>query len=242
MADWKAKRFWKAASVVQIADGFTVQLDGRTVKTPAKQALQVPTHAMASAIAVEWDAQEDVINPNTMPVTKTANAAIDKVTVQHAEVADMLAAYGDSDLLCYRADAPEELVTRQATLWNPMLDWAADALNARLATRTGVIHSPQDPAVIAQLYRRTHALDAFELAAFHDLVSLSGSLVLGFATALDARSVAELWDLSRLDETWQEEQWGEDDDATALAEIKREAFFHAKRMFDLAQAEVQPLS
>jgi chaperone required for assembly of F1-ATPase len=235
MSEWKAKRFWKSASAVEVDGGFSVELDGRIVKTPAKQALLVPTHAMARAIAVEWDAQEGAINPNTMPVTKTANAAIDKVTVQHAEVADMLAAYGDSDLLCYRAAAPEELVARQAERWDPMLDWAADALDVRLLPRTGVIHAPQEPLEVEKLYHRTHALDAFELAAFHDLVSLSGSLILGFAAALDARPTQQLWELSRLDETWQEEQWGEDEDATALAEIKREAFLHAKQMFDLAQ-------
>ena len=235
MSEWKAKRFWKAASVVEIEAGYTVELDGRGVKTPAKQVMCVPTQAMGAAIAQEWDAQVDIINPNTMPVTKTANAAIDKVTVQHAEVADMLAAYGDSDLLCYRADAPEELIERQNQHWTPMLDWADEALGVRLHPRTGVIHAPQDPAAVAILYERTHALDAFELAAFHDLVSLSGSLVLGFAAAMIARPAEELWTISRLDELWQEEQWGEDEDATALALIKRDAFLHAKRMFDLAQ-------
>lgn len=237
MSEWKAKRFWKAASVVEVEGGFTIELDGRGVKTPAKQAMRVPTHAMASAIATEWDAQVDVINPNTMPVTKTANAAIDKVTVQHGEVAEMLAAYGDSDLLCYRAEAPEELIERQNKQWNPMLDWAAEKLNARLHPRTGVIHAPQASAAVEALSIRTHALDSYELAAFHDLVSLSGSLVLGFAAALGARPADELWTISRLDELWQEEQWGKDDDATALALIKRDAFLHAKRMFDLSQAQ-----
>lgn len=237
MSEWKAKRFWKEATVIEAENGFAVTLDGRPVKTPAKQALHVPTRAMALAIAQEWDAQQEIINPNTMPATKTANAAIDKVMVQHAEVAEMLAAYGDSDLLCYRADAPEELVARQAEHWDPMLEWAADALEARLETRTGVMHVPQDPTALGVLYRRTHALDAFELAAFHDLVSLSGSLILGFAATLDARPVETLWELSRLDELWQEEMWGKDDDATQLAEVKRVAFLHAKRMFDLRQAE-----
>ena len=235
MSEWKAKRFWKAASVVEVEGSFAIELDGRGVKTPAKQVMHVPTHAMASAIAQEWDAQVEIINPNTMPVTKTANAAIDKVTVQHAEVAQLLAAYGDSDLLCYRADAPEELVARQNEHWNPILDWAEDALGARLEPRTGVIHAPQNPLAVEALSRRTHALDAFELAAFHDLVSLSGSLVLGFAATMDARPADELWTISRLDELWQEEQWGEDEEATAMALIKRDAFLHAKRMFDLAQ-------
>lgn len=235
MSDWVAKRFWKAAAVVDAEDGFAVELDGRSVKTPAKRALKLPTRAMAEAIAAEWDAQKDVINPHTMPATKTANAALDKVTLQHAEVADMLAAYGDSDLLCYRADAPEELVARQTAHWDPMLDWADAEMGVRLLPRTGVMHAPQDPKVLRVLRDRTHALTVFELAAFHDLVSLSGSLILGFGAAMEARSAEVLWDLSRLDENWQEEQWGEDEDATALAAIKREAFLHANRMFRLSQ-------
>jgi len=237
MSDWKAKRFWTAASVVPMESGFAVALDGRPVKTPAKRPLQVPTRAMAQAIAAEWAAQDGLIKPLSMPVTRTANAAIDKVAVQHAEVAQMLAAYGDSDLLCYRADAPEELVARQAEQWDPMLEWAAQALGARLLPRTGVMHLPQDPQAIAALQRQTHALDAFDLAAFHDLVSLSGSLVLGFAAVRDALPAADLWEISRLDELWQIEQWGVDDDAAALAESKREAFLHARRMIDLSRAQ-----
>lgn len=235
MGDWKAKRFWKSVDVIADEDGFAVVLDGRNVKTPAKRKLQLPTRAMAEVVAGEWEAQQDLINPNTMPATKTANAALDKVSIQHAEVADMLAAYGDSDLLCYRAETPEELVARQAALWDPMLAWAESALGAPLAPRTGVIHIPQAPESVSVLRARTHALDAFELAAFHDLVSLSGSLVLGFAAALKARPADEIWALSRLDETWQEEQWGKDDDATALALVKRDAFLHAHRMFSLTQ-------
>jgi chaperone required for assembly of F1-ATPase len=237
MSDWKVKRFWKAAFVVEAEKGFAVTLDGRGVKTPAKQPLHLPTRAMAEAVAEEWDAQDGIVNPHTMPVTKTANAAIDKVMVQHGEVADMLAAYGDNDLLCYRADAPAELVARQNEQWDPMLDWAEQTLGARLLPRTGVMHVPQDDGAIARLRARTHALDPFELAAFHDLVSLSGSLVLGFAAAYGARPAETLWRTSRLDELWQEEMWGEDEDATALAAIKQAAFLHAVRMFELAQKD-----
>lgn len=236
MSEWKAKRFWKAASVVAVKGGFTVELDGRAIKTPAKRALIMPSEAMAQASAVEWDAQEDLIRPETMPVTKTANAAVDKVAVQHAEVAEMLAAYGDSDLLCYRADAPETLVARQAQTWDPMLDWAADTLGARLEPRTGVMHKPQDPSALSTLSAQVHAMDSFSLAAFHDLVSLSGSLVLGFAAKLGVRSADEIWDISRLDEIFQAEQWGKDDDAEAMAALKKDAFVHAKRVIDLVHS------
>lgn len=235
MSDWKAKRFWKEATVEEGNGGFEVKLDGRPVKTPAKRSLLLPTRAMAEVIAAEWDAQEGEIKPHLMPATKTANAAIDKVAVQHAEVADMLADYGDCDLLCYRAEGPAELVARQAELWNPMLDWAQQALGVRLALREGVMHAPQDSAALAVLRDKTHALSAFELAAFHDLVSLSGSLVLGFAAEHQARDPEALWDLSRLDEIWQAEQWGVDEQAEEMAAVKKDSFLHANAMFTLCR-------
>lgn len=235
MAGQDVKRFWKVAQAEAEGDGFTVRLDGRAIKTPAKAPLILPSLPMAQAIAAEWDAQEDRVDPGTMPCTRSANAAIDKVTPQHAEVADMLAAYGDSDLLCYRAEHPEGLVARQHAGWDPALDWAAERLGARLAPRVGVIHAPQDPAALQRFSAQTHALTAFELAAFHDLVSLSGSLVLGFAVIHDWKSPEEIWALSRLDETWQEDQWGRDEEAQQEAERKCAAFLHAARFFRLAQ-------
>lgn len=232
MSEWKAKRFWKTVSVTQSAEGFGIALDQRPVRTPAKRALIVPTRPLADAIAAEWEAQEVAINPGTMPFTRTANSALDKVAVQKDEVADMLAEYGDADLLCYRATHPDALVARQAAEWDPMLDWAEATLGARLEARAGVMHVPQDPAALALLRARVHALDAFELAAFHDLVSLSGSLILGFATAAEIRSPKAIWTISRLDEIWQAEEWGQDDDAEAVAAIKEAAFLHAKQVFD----------
>lgn len=234
MSEWKQKRFWTNATAEETQTGWTVTLDGRPVKTPAKAPLILPTTALATAVAAEWEAQDEVVNPLSMPFTRSANAAIDKVAVQHAEVADMLAAYGDADLLCYRADAPQALIDRQNDIWNPYLDWAADALGARLQPRTGLMHESQDPAALATLSRRVHALSDFELAAFHDLVSLSGSLILGFAAAQDLNPVLSIWAASRLDEIWQEEQWGEDEEAQELAKIKEGSFLHAKAFFDAA--------
>ncbi len=234
MNEWKLKRFWEQAEVVAEATGFAVQLDGRGVKTPAKAPLVLPTRAMADAVAGEWAAQVERIDPLSMPVTRSANAAIDKVTLQHTEVADMLAAYGDSDLLCYRAETPQKLVDRQAATWNPALDWAADALGVRLAVHRGVVHCAQDPAELARLTARVHGFSSFQLAGFHDLVSLSGSLILGFGAAMDWRDADAIWQISRLDETYQEEQWGPDEEASALSEIKKQAFLHAKRFFDFS--------
>lgn len=234
MSGWAQKRFWKAVTVAEAAEGFEVELDGRRVKTPAKAPLTVPTREMAEAIAAEWDAQTESVNPNSMPCTRSANAAIDKVTHQHSEVAAMLAEYGDSDLLCYRADSPVELAARQAAEWDPVLDWAEAELGVRLLPRTGVLHQPQEPAALAVLAEKTRAMTPFQLAAFHDLVGISGSLILGFAAASGWRSAEEIWLLSRLDERWQEEQWGEDEEAQAAAEVKRQEFLHAKRFFDFS--------
>lgn len=234
MSEWKRKRFWDKATVEPLEGGFTVHLDGRAVKTPAKSALILPTRSMAEAIAAEWDAQDGEIAPLTMPFTRSANAAIDKVRPQRAEVADMLADYGDSDLLCYRTDSPRELADRQAAAWDPALDWATTALGVTLQPRVGIMHLPQEAAMLDRLRTEVHALDPFQLAGFHDLVSLSGSLILGFAAARDWRPAEEIWTLSRLDELWQEEQWGRDDEAHELAEHKRHAFLHAKKFIDFS--------
>ena len=231
MSEWKAKRFWKQATVAPEGDGFTVLLDGRTIRTPARQPLVVPVRALADRIAAEWDAQQDKIDPNTMPFTRSANAAIDKVRAQRAEVNDLIAAYGDADLLCYRAEAPVELVARQAAAWDPLLAWARDEQGLDLQAFTGVVHQPQSAGALARAVELTKAMDAFELAAFHDLVSLSGSFVLGLAAARRMRPPQELWELSRLDETWQQEHWGIDDEAAASAAIKSAAFQHAAELF-----------
>ncbi|MEQ9057415.1 MAG: ATP12 family protein, partial [Roseovarius confluentis] len=143
-----------------------------------------------------------------------------KVTRQHGEVAEMLAAYGDSDLLCYRADSPQELVERQAEAWDPLLDWADATFGARLIPVEGVMHAPQNPRALERRAAPVHAMDAFRLTAFHDLVGISGSLVIGLAAIHEVKDIGTLWRLSRIDETWQEEQWGIDEDARAQAAMK----------------------
>ncbi|MEJ6404089.1 ATP12 family chaperone protein [Yoonia sp. 2307UL14-13] len=234
MTEWKAKRFWKAAQVAPLDGGFTVQLDTRTVKTPAKAALKLPTEAMAHAIAAEWDAQVDFIDPRTMPVTRAANAAIDKVGAQREEVVASLAEYGDSDLLCYRAAGPEGLIGRQAAGWDPLLDWAAETFGARLWVGEGVMHVAQDPAVLDKLRRQVDSFDNFALAGVHDLISLSGSLILALAVTRDRLNPDEAWSLSRIDEDWQIAQWGDDEEASAAAAVKRQAFLDAARFYGLS--------
>lgn len=237
MSGWAAKRFWKETTVGDADGGFQVLLDGRAVKTPAKSSLVVPSRALADAMAAEWDAQEDAVDPNTMPVTRMSNSAIDKVSVQHAAVADMLAAYGNCDLLCYRATSPQELVARQAESWDPILDWAVDSLDVRLKPVAGVMHEEQDARSVRKMSHMVHALSPFQLTAFHDLVSISGSLVLAFAVIQGRLDADAAWQLSRLDELWQEELWGKDEEAQQLVEKKAKDFALAAWFFSAIEPE-----
>jgi len=233
MSAWSARRFWTDATIREEGGGFAILLDTRPVRTPLKAPLILPTEALAREVAAEWQAQTGTVNPATMPFTRTANSAIDTVVPQHQAVVDMLAAYGGTDLLCYRATGPAELVARQAAAWDPLLDWSATALGAPLRTTAGVMHVDQPPASLVTLTAAVDALSDFQLAAFHDLVAISGSLVLALAVTRDRLTVEEAWALSRIDEAWQIEQWGDDEEAAELAARKREDFLQADRFFAL---------
>lgn len=232
MSEWAAKRFWTEAGVTDTDAGHGIALDGRAVRTPAKAELIVPTRALAEAIAAEWNAVETRIDPQVMPFTRTANAALDKVAHQRAEVAQMIASYGETDLLCYRASAPQELVLRQREEWDPLLDWADAELGARLRPTEGVMPVSQHADAMARLRADVERRGVFGLTALHDLVALSGSLVIGLAAYRDAHGIDDLWQTSRLDEAWQAEVWGIDEEAEEMAEVKHAAFLHAKRVVD----------
>jgi len=176
-----------------------------------------------------------VIDPTSMPVTRSANAAIDKVSLQHGDVVDMLAAYAETDLLCHRADGPEALVARQHKHWQPLLDWGAQTHNAPLVVTTGILPAMQPQNSLDSYRKRIAEFRPFSLTALHDLIMLSGSLVLGLAVAARRIPADDAWDISRIDETFQIEQWGEDEDAMEAAALKREAFRHAERFLRLAQ-------
>jgi chaperone required for assembly of F1-ATPase len=233
MTEWAAKRFWTDVSVAEDGTGWQVFLDTRPVRTPAKAPLSLPSAAMAEAVAAEWAAQDKVIDPRTMPVTRSANSAIDRVTPQKAEVAAMLAAYGETDLLCHRAEGPDRLVALQAEGWDPLLDWADATFGARLHTTAGILPVAQDGMALKRLSDAVSGLDAFRLTALHDLVALSGSLVLGLAVAHGRLDAPTGWRLSRIDEAWQIAQWGEDEEAVEAAAFKFGEFTHALRFWML---------
>ena len=217
MTEWKAKRFWEKVDVSEADGGFEILLDGRPVRTPGKSPLLLPSRALAERLASEWDAQSDVIDPLSMPATRMANSAIEKVAPQMEAVADHLLAYGGTDLLCYRAEEPKGLADRQSEVWDRWLDWVETALGVRLCVTAGVLPVQQPEAALTRLRVEIGRLTAFELAAFHDLVTLPGSLILGFAAERQAAPVDEIWNTSRVDELWQIAQWGQDDEAEKAA-------------------------
>jgi len=227
------KRFWKEVSVRPEEAGFGIYLDGKQLKTPLKASLLAPTQAVADGIAAEWDAVDEKIDPLTMHLTRCANATIDKVVVEHDAVAGLLSEYGGTDLLCYRADGPVELVRRQSAAWDPMLSWIKDVHGISLFTTTGVMHVVQPEDGQKRLQEWTRSFDPWRLTALHDLVTISGSLVLALAITEKHLSAEQVWPLSRIDETWQEEQWGVDEDAAQGAELKRADFLKAAKLLDL---------
>lgn len=224
------KRFWKEAAVVEADGGFGVTLDGKPLKTPARAGLIVPTRALADAIAAEWDACGEKIDPRTMPMTGLANAATDRAG---NDIATGLARFGESDLTCYRAADPAPLVDRQSEAWDALLNWARRRFDVDFATCSGIIHVPQPPETIRRLAHAVHTLDPFRLAALSPLVTISGSLVAGLAVVEQAMPADAVWDSVTIDERWQLEQWGSDAEAEAMLEARRTEFLAAARFVDL---------
>ena len=216
------KRFYKAVSTAAADHGIAIELDGRRIRTPKREHLIVPTAALANAIAAEWEAQGDEILPGTMPLTGMANAAIDLITPDSAAFAAPLAAYGESDLLCYRA--PEaDLAAAEAEAWNPILAWSEGRHGVEFNLVSGIIHQPQPPATIAALGEALRTHDPFRLAALSPLITIGGSLVVALALADQAFDSDTLWNAVTFDEIWQERRWGTDEEA-----LKARANRHAE--------------
>lgn len=227
------KRFYKSVAVADEGSGFAVLLDGRGIRTPAKNQLVVPSSPLADAIATEWASQGENINPATMPVTRLVNTALDAVSEKMSEVADDIAAYAGNDLLCYRAEAPEGLVSRQAAAWDPPLAWAKKALGAKLKVQTGIMHVEQPAAALASLRASLDRFDAIELAALHIMTTLSGSAVLTLAHADNELSLEDSWAAATVDEDWQSAQWGRDAEAEARTAERLAEFTAASRCLRL---------
>jgi chaperone required for assembly of F1-ATPase len=208
-------RFYKSAAVAEENGRFRVLLDDKTIRTPAKNELALPTRALADAIAAEWEAQGARIEPATMPLTRLANSIIDGVIGREAEVRRDIAKYAESDVLCYRADNPHELVVRQVKAWNPALEWARGALGADFQVAEGIIPVRQSEAALAAVRRALEPYDAYRLAALHVMTSLMGSVLLTLAHARGRLSAQEAWTTAHIDEDWQISRWGQDAEAAA---------------------------
>lgn len=204
------KRFYKQIAVSGVEGEFGIALDGKPVRTPAKLPLTVPTRRLADAIAAEWAAQGEEIKPATMPLTQLASTSIDGVRGRLPEVASAAAEYGGSELVCYRAEEPEELVQRQAQLWNPLLDWAAHRYDAHLLVTSGIIHKPQPQSALKALRAAIDALDEWQLTALQNCIGITGSLLVSLAVVDGHLTAEQAFELAQLDENYQIEKWGED--------------------------------
>ncbi len=218
------RKFYASATAAQEGDAFQLLLDGRRAKTPARRFLTVPNAVIAERLVAEWAAQEVFIDPSRMPLTTLACTAIDAVAQQPTEVAAEIVKYAGTDLLCYRADAPEGLIAAEVTVWDPILDWAARDLGAIFAVSSGLAHVTQAPAVTEQIAKAIGTRHALSLAALHVLTTLTGSAVLALAVDRRHLSIAQAWRAAHIDEDWQIAKWGVDADAaTRRAKRQEEA-------------------
>ena len=230
------KRFWKAAEAEREADGWAVKLDGKPLRTPAKQPLIVPNEALARAIADEWTGVEERIDLRAMPLTGLANAAIDRVAPDPATLAAGLARYAEGDLACYRADGPAELCRRQSEQWDALLGWARRRYDIDFTITNGILHVTQPQATVQRLAHGVAALDPFRLAGLSPLVTIGGSLVAALAVLEHGFTADQAWQAVSIDERWQLEQWGSDSEAELALDNRRRDFFAAARFLELLDA------
>lgn len=215
------KRFYTQATVNAVDGGFAVLLDGKAVKTPSRNGLVLPTQAAADLVCVEWQAQGEVIDPATMPITRLVNTALDAVAVSMDEVLADIVRFSGSDLLCYRADGPQELVARQTAQWDPVLDWLAEKHGARFLQTSGIIHVQQPQAATEAFHGALQAYNnVLALACLHLMTSLTGSAILALALADCHLALDQTWELAHLDENWTDEHWGTDSEAEARRKMR----------------------
>jgi chaperone required for assembly of F1-ATPase len=219
------KRFYKEAGIQERDGAFHLILDGRTTRTPGRLPLAVPTRALAEALATEWDRQEQEIDPATMPVTRLINSAIDGVASRRDEVIDDLVSYAGSDLVCYRASDPDRLVEMQNVSWNPVLDWAREAHDARFVLAEGVMYVAQPEAATTAIRAALEGIRSpFALAALHVMTTLTGSVLIVLAHAAGRLDAEAAWAAAHVDEYFQESRWGEDQEAMNRRRIRRADF------------------
>lgn len=230
------RRFWKEVTTEQSAWGFGIELDGKPLKTPMRNPLLLPTTALTDVVVAEWHAVEKEIDPAAMPFTGFANAAIDHVAPDRAGFAARIAAYGETDAFCYRAEAEDALAMRQAAEWNPWLDWARGRYDVSFNLVEGIMPQPQPAASLEKLAAAVAARGTFELAAMAKLAHLSGSLVATLALVEGQGDACEIWIACCLDEIWQEELWGSDYWAQKNRTDREAEFMQAAQFLELLRS------
>ncbi|MBC7907798.1 MAG: ATPase [Rhodospirillaceae bacterium] len=227
------KRFYKQADVAEAEGGFAIRLDGRPIKTPAGKQLIVPSRALADAMAAEWDEQGENVFPALMPMTQLSSTALDRVGPERAVILEQIARFAGTDLLCYRAEFPADLVARQTSQWQPLLDWASHTMGACLRTTVGVIAVEQPVASLAQISGWLATYDTWRLTVAQSACAACGSLVLALALVERRITGEEAFALSQLDETFQIEQWGEDYEAADRRDVLKRDILAAERFLKL---------
>jgi chaperone required for assembly of F1-ATPase len=230
------KRFYREATVTGSEQGFGIRLDGKPLRTPAKNEVIVPNAALADAIAAEWQGQGDTVNPAALPLTRLVSTAIDRVTPRRREIVAEVTKYAGTDLLCYRAAEPAALALRQHEAWQNLLDWAEERYDARLAITHGVSPIPQPQAALAALEQAVARYDAMMLVALHLATSTCGSLILGLAVLEGRLSPEAAFGAAELDESFQIERWGEDPEQTQRRAAVQEDIALAARFAQLLRA------
>ncbi|WP_439502183.1 ATP12 family chaperone protein [Aminobacter ciceronei] len=231
------KRFYQAAAIAAFEEGHAVLLDGKSVRTPGRALLALPTAAAAQLVADEFVAQVEVIDPFTMPVLRLVNTAIDGVATDPQAVLEDILRFSSSDLLCYRADSPEKLVERQAEAWDPVLDWVRASLGARFVLAEGVMHVEQPREAIAALgVHLSQRTEPMKLAALHVMTTLTGSALLALAVETGELTVEEAWAAAHVDEDWQIEHWGQDSEAVARRATRKRDMLAAVALLEALKA------
>ncbi|MGE4248585.1 MAG: ATP12 family chaperone protein [Parvibaculaceae bacterium] len=221
-----ARRFYKSVSVTGTAAPFAVTLDDRPLRTPLKRALDLPTVALAEAVAAEWENQAEKIDPHAMPLTRLANTALDRVASDRDRIVGEIVDFAGSDLVCYRAEKPHGLVERQARTWQPVLDWARRALAADFVVTEGIVHVGQPEAALQAARAYLAQKSPWGLTAIHNITTLTGSALIAAMACDRAIPASEAWAAAHVDEDWQIEHWGWDEEA-------RHRRNHRKREFDI---------
>jgi chaperone required for assembly of F1-ATPase len=233
------KRFYKDVTSAPAADehAYEVLLDARSLRTPMRKPLQVPGPSLAGAIADEWRAQGDEIDVESMPLTRIAATAVDRVADDRDGYVDQIAAYGGTDLVCYRVQAPSELVDRQVRVWQPLLDWARDTFGSELVVTDGLLPVDQPPESLTQLHAAVANHDDYELAALGVATSASGSIIVALALSKGHLDANTAFDVGQLDESYQVEMWGEEVEAQARRQILRAEIDCAANFLELLRKD-----